>query len=39
MLFYDTASAAVATLHTGKVHTKCCMFGYLLLDRQGETEN
>jgi hypothetical protein len=39
MLFYDTASAAVVTVHTGKVHSKCRMFGYSLLDRQGKTEN
>jgi hypothetical protein len=39
MLFYDNVSAAVATVHTGKVHSKCRMFGYSLLDRQGETGN
>jgi len=39
MLFYDIASAAVATVHNGKVHSKCRIFGYSLLDRQEETEN
>jgi hypothetical protein len=39
MLFYDIASAAVATVQDGKVYSKCRIFGYSLLDRQKETEN
>jgi hypothetical protein len=39
MLFYDAASAAVATVHTGKVHSQCRTFVCSLLDRREETEN